>query len=335
MTYFPYAIFFCFSLILGSILAISSSSWVLIWAGLEINILSFIPIIVISSTESHTEAAIKYFLAQSLGSGFILLGGLGIYFFTFSLIPIWLLQLLLIIGLIIKLGVPPCHLWFPAIISFIRWPLCFLLSTWQKVVPLFILFSAVGGILPQLFILIIVLSRVVRAIGGISQTQLKPLLAYSSIGHMSWIIAASILSLSLSFIYFIIYVIIRAPLITALHLNRLNSIKSLSSALPLSLYFLPLLLIIVLSLGGVPPLIGFFPKWIVIQLASSFRSIIVLILIVGAIINLFYYLNIIFVSFSSSSVPLFNSYIEVSPLNTIIILSTSFTIILAPILILL
>ena len=88
-------------------------------------------------------------------------------------------------GTLIKLGVPPCHLWFPGIISFISWPLCILLSTWQKIVPLLILFTIIERRNSQFIIFIIILARIVRALGGLTQTQLKPLLAYSSIGHIS------------------------------------------------------------------------------------------------------------------------------------------------------
>lgn len=90
----------------------SASNWVIVWAGCEINILRFVPIILLSKTYQEPEGAIKYLLVQVLGSAIILISRLIIWFQHPSLT-----LLILSIAIIIKLGGAPCHFWFPHVIS--------------------------------------------------------------------------------------------------------------------------------------------------------------------------------------------------------------------------
>ncbi len=258
--------------------------------------MSFIPLITSSPKFHAREAAITYFLAQALGSGLILLGSFALLSNPHIIIPPYLSSIILLIGLLVKLGLPPCHFWFPRVISIISWPICIILSTWQKLTPILILFYTTLPNIRIISISIIILRSLIRGLGGLNQTQLRPLLAYSSIGHISWILAARIRSYSSRILYLIIYILITLSLISLFsssssysNLTSLN-ISSTSTINTTNLF------ILVLSLGGLPPFLGFFPKWIVIETISPSFSAIILITLLGSVINLYYYINLIFIN---------------------------------------
>ena len=295
----PFFTVFCSTLLARTLLALSASHWFLIWISLELNLLSFIPLVSRSSNHQETEASIKYFLVQATGSALLLFSILWSFLSHSSNQTIFML--LFFTSLLLKLGAAPLHFWFPNVMAGFSWIACLVLSTWQKIIPLSILLSitASSAFLVQLRG---AASAIIGGIGGINQTFLRPLLAYSSIGHIGWILAARMLRFSYRLLYFVIYCIILIPLIILLNSSQLSnlrqssSISSPSSTLQLSL------LIILLSLGGLPPLLGFLSKWIVIEqlMSASNFSILLLLLLLGSLINLFYYLN---VTFSLSMVP--------------------------------
>lgn len=303
MSSFPYISFFISTLVLGSLISLSSSNWLLIWIGLELNLLSFVPLLNLSKSNLESEARIKYFLSQALGSGLLLRGALNLYFAPQTLVPCSFSNIFILLGLLTKLGMPPCHFWFPAVISSISWPMCFILSTWQKIVPLFLIIYS--SFLPSfIFLALILTSSLIRGLGGINQNLIKSIIAYSSIGHISWIIAGSLASFSASLLYFLIYSLISVALLSIFNFSSSSSLLSLSSVSFNAPAFTFSLLLTILSLGGIPPFLGFFPKWLIIQTLAPINILVVIILLIGSIINLFYYLNILFISLISSQKPL-------------------------------
>ena len=109
MSSLPYICLFSFTLILGSILALRGNHWIFIWIGLELNLISFIPLLTSSHVNQEAEAAMKYFIAQALGRGLLLLGALSLLSSPHLPLNPLFYNILLIIGLLIKLGLPPCH----------------------------------------------------------------------------------------------------------------------------------------------------------------------------------------------------------------------------------
>lgn len=315
---------------MGTLISLSSNHWVLIWVGLELNLISFIPLLYLSDLNNEHEAAMKYFLSQALGSSLLLIGGSNLYFSPQSSISSSISLLIILAGLLTKLGLPPCHFWFPSVITFLSWPICLILSTWQKVAPLFLLTYLYSSFSFSIIFLIIMARSLVGGFGGFAQCLLKPLLSYSSIGHISWIIAANLSSFSYALLYFLIYVIVSSSIILVFFIFDSNYISSLTPTSKLaSLIFLTLLLSL-LSLGGVPPFLGFAPKWIVIQALSSTNFLVPLILILGSLINLFYYLNLLFVTLINSCSPLYTKNIETPYFPLWPILICSLTILVTP-----
>nr|YP_010602073.1 NADH dehydrogenase subunit 2 [Ocellarnaca nigra]WAM61702.1 NADH dehydrogenase subunit 2 [Ocellarnaca nigra] len=289
---------FMTTLISGTLISISSNSWFSAWMGLEINLLSFIPLMTTSKNTLATEATLKYFLIQALASIIFLFSTTLMQFLSFnsSTMSNNFFVMLISSTLLLKMGAAPFHFWFPGTMEGLNWVNCFLLMTWQKIAPLILLSYLMKM---NLFTsTIIIMSVIIGSLGGLNQTSLRKLLAYSSINHIGWMIAAMVCGENLWELYFIIYTFLTLSLIfmfsthQIFHLNQSfltwNSMNSFKLLLYLTL----------LSLGGLPPFLGFLPKWMVIQslvsINSSFTSFIMVIM---TLITLFYYIRLTFSAF--------------------------------------
>lgn len=279
-------------LFIRTVITIIRPNWLRAWIILEINILRFIPIIIATKSNQETEASIKYFLSQALGSILILLGIRILYQPISQIIPIWVI----IVAILIKLGIAPCHFWYPSVIASLSWTNCIILSTWQKLAPLSLLIITLYKTQSRtLIILTAGINALIGGIIGINQTHLRPLLAYSSIGHIGWI--TSILAINkyiFCIIYFIIYSIIVLPIFLIISTINSKTIKTLHNLFKNNTVLVFAIAILILSLAGVPPLTGFIPKLIIIIKLIETNYTVLVFLLLGTYINLYYYLNISF-----------------------------------------
>ncbi len=293
---YPATFLFLILIILGTLFVLSSSNWLGIWLGFEMNILGFIPM-VLSSSPQRRERAVKYLLVQASGSGVFLLGGLLNWFTMISTsMSVLRVNLLVLIRVLLKMGIFPFYFWVPSVINGISWMGCLVLLTWQKVAPLRIL-SHLNMTSSHTYI-IIVLGRVRVIVGGflgMNQTLLRSLIAYSSVAHGGWLVVLCCLSLSSIKVYFILYVVILWGLLWGFEEMaqlKLRQRKRLEWGGSLSSVGVKIGL---LSLGGIPPLTGFFSKvWAVQTIVSHQWTWILVVLIIGALINLSYYLTVFF-----------------------------------------
>lgn len=282
----PSRCLFIMTLILGIIISISSNSWFGAWMGLELNLLSFIPLIFIKNNQYSSEAALKYFLIQALGSIVLLSSAVMI------IIKIQSFSAPLSAALLLKAGSAPFHFWFPPTLEGILWPQALVLITIQKITPI----SLLSYYVSEQILLIsaaAIISAIVGAVGGLNQTLLRKLLGYSSINHIAWIISALLMSERTWLLYFLVYsaisfsVVILFHFRQTFHFNHLINNASSRSAIKLVMF------ISLLSLGGLPPFTGFIPKWIVIQqLCWSSNFLLLLVLLGSSLFTLFYYLRI-------------------------------------------
>nr|YP_009130797.1 NADH dehydrogenase subunit 2 [Siboglinum fiordicum]AIL54873.1 NADH dehydrogenase subunit 2 [Siboglinum fiordicum] len=292
-------LFSCF--FLGTLIAISSSHWFFLWFGLELNLFSFIPIL-LSSSYSF-EASIKYFLIQLFSSLMLISSVLSILIPSFK-ISNFIMMILFSLSLMTKLSIAPCHFWFPSVLSSISWTTCLLLMTWQKLIPLLIMIL-ISPFYPLFIIFFLAsVSSMVGGLGGMNQSQLRNLLAYSSISHMGWTLSIISILPMMSFMYFFCYSIILFPLIyTLLSFNFINN-KQLFSLFSFNKPFYFLICISFLSLSGLPPLLGFFPKWMILMYLSKCNFFLMsFFLILGSLFTLFFYLSMIFPSMSLMKMP--------------------------------
>nr|YP_010491904.1 NADH dehydrogenase subunit 2 [Oraesia emarginata]UWM92690.1 NADH dehydrogenase subunit 2 [Oraesia emarginata] len=286
--------FFFFTLIFSTLISISSNSWLGCWIGLEINLLSFIPLISNSNNLLSTEASLKYFMTQSIASINFLFSILMKMIMLKNFEMNFFLSIMINSSMLMKMGSVPFHFWFPNIVEGLSWFNNFILMTWQKITPMIILSYYFNK---NFLFMIILMNVIVGALGGLNQTSLRKLLAFSSINNLGWMLISIMISENLWIFYLFMYSFMISimcfffNMLNVFYLNQLF-INNLNPMIKINL------LINFLSLGGLPPFIGFFPKWIIINfLITNNMYLMTLILIMSSLIMLFFYIRIIYSSF--------------------------------------
>lgn len=284
-----YKLLFVLTLITGTIVSISANTWFTSWLGLEVNLLSIIPLILRKVNKIITEASIKYFLTQAFASTLLIISiNLSTYYLSKSVLAS--IDLLIIFSLLIKTGLPPAHFWFPQVANKILWNQCLILFTWQKIAPLLLLTS----FNVKKILIIIFLSVAIGALGGLNQISLKLILTYSSINHSGWILTTSLSNVSLWANYFLIYSFLTSCIIASVSKTKINSIPDLFySKKPKSSIYCFIFNII--SLGGLPPFLGFMAKLPVLIIMLKIKITIIFSAIISAsLISLFFYARILY-----------------------------------------
>ena len=280
-------------LFISTLFAVSSTNWLFIWIMLELNLLSFIPLITTSSTFQETEASVKYFLIQALGSSLLLIARLTLIFNPF---PTLIRYIIIALSLSLKIGLAPVHIWYPSVITSISWINCFLLSTWQKLAPLLYLTIIISQNIKYIFFILATSSALLGGLLGINQRKLRAIIAYSSITHLGWIISLMLYKPLITIIYFTLYSIIILPLFIIFHITSLFSISNNSFKININYKIQIIVPLLLLSLRGIPPLTGFIPKWMTILFLAETNPLLLIILIIGSLIRTYYYLSLIFTS---------------------------------------
>nr|YP_010626155.1 NADH dehydrogenase subunit 2 [Dybowskyia reticulata]WBK02992.1 NADH dehydrogenase subunit 2 [Dybowskyia reticulata] len=278
---------FSLMLIISVMITLSANNWISMWMGLELNMMAFIPLILNNSSKSSSEAAMMYFLIQSISS--IMLIMMVTMNMIKYLMPKEMINLIMTIAILIKLGAAPFHMWLPEIMCKMEWMKCSILMTWQKIAPLMMLSNINNNTI--MINITIIWSIGIGSIGGMNQSSLRKMMGFSSINHLGWLIAIN-KSMNLWMMYIMIYsfMIISICYIFMNYkmyfMNQINSL-SLNNTEKITLF------ISMLSMGGLPPFIGFMPKWITIQSMIDSKEIILLfIMVMFSIINLMYYMRV-------------------------------------------
>jgi len=325
---------------LGMILMISSYDLIIFYLGLELQSLGlYILASFKRDDERSTEAGLKYFVLSALASGLLLYGCSLIYGFTgstnFEIISANLDEantgavfgiVFIIVGLAFKVSAVPFHMWTPdvyegsptsvtsffalvpkiaAISVFIRFmyvPFVNVISQWQTII-----------------IFLSIASMILGAVAAIGQSNIKRLMAYSSIGHMGYALAGlapgTNAGIQSTIIYLTIYLVMNLGAFACIFMMKRESIfyeniKDLSGlsknhpALALSF------LIILFSLAGIPPLAGFFAKFYVFMAVIEANMYALAIIgLVTTVVSAFYYLRIIkIIYFDKPNKPFDESY---------------------------
>nr|YP_007026882.1 NADH dehydrogenase subunit 2 [Metacrangonyx panousei]CCI69459.1 NADH dehydrogenase subunit 2 [Metacrangonyx panousei] len=292
MFFHPSVMLFVFFLLFSLIMMISMSSWFMIWFFIEMNLLSFIPLILLKKNKYSVESSLKYFFIQTISSIMILMGMILLF------MNIKFYNLLFISSLSIKLGLAPFHQWIVNIVEGFSWPLMWVFLTVQKIGP-FVLFSYIYNMEKSVIWVIYFISLLCAffgCLGGLYMSSLRKIMVFSSISHNSWLILGMMLSTYLWFIYFIFYSII---LLSVLYIFMSYYIGSLNQMfLKLNFFTSMVLGVGVLSLGGLPPLSGFVPKFIYMkEFLLFYNYFILLFLLLSVFISLFFYCRLFIYNF--------------------------------------
>lgn len=304
----PWKLAFIFLLILGSIAAISAPSWITAWIGLEINMLALIALLMNSKSPRNSEAALKYFLVQVLASAVLVSRIFGISFIHWSIRNLRPFIDLILLRLLIKIGRAPFHFWIPQVVEGLQWINSLIILIWQKLAPFILSVRCFERAVRKLIIAFTIsLSAIIGATGGLAQTSTRKILAFSSINHVGWILIRIVGRAFIWVSYFLIYSFILIILILIFMLTNINSISNISLALTKSqaaIFFITLL-----SFGGLPPFLGFGPKWLVISAMRRISPSIIILLILSSLVALFFYIRLAFQALlikTSNSSPLIN-----------------------------
>nr|AAF18831.1 NADH dehydrogenase subunit 2 [Liolaemus somuncurae] len=289
------------SLATGTIITASSFHWVLAWLGLELNTLAIIPLITKQHHPRATEAATKYFLTQAAASAIILFS---------STINAWqtgtwdITQLstttssiLLTMALAMKMGLAPAHFWLTEVMQGTTMETAMIIATWQKLAPMAIIFMTTNNLTPAILLTMGMLSAILGGWGGMNQTQLRKMMAYSSIAHLGWMAAVSTMMTNILAINLIIYLLMTTTMFSMLITTKSKTIQDLTLLWSLSPMISTLTTMTLLSLGGLPPLTGFIPKWLIIEeLALQNLTPTATTLAMSALLSLYFYLRLTYVS---------------------------------------
>lgn len=293
----PILIIIIATIMTGTIIVILSSHWLLIWIGFEINMLAIIPILIKKYNPRAIEASTKYFLTQATASILLIIGvTINLLYsgqWVVSKISNPIASIMITTALTIKLGLSPFHFWVPEVTQGITLISGIILLTWQKIAPISILYQISPSINTNLLILIALTSVLVGGWGGLNQTQLRKIIAYSSIAHIGWIAAIITYNPTIIVLNLTLYILITLSTFILFILNSSTTTLSLSHIWNKFPLITSIILILILSLGGLPPLSGFIPKWIIIQELTKNNIIIIpTLMAITALLNLYFYLRL-------------------------------------------
>ncbi|GGD52175.1 NADH-quinone oxidoreductase subunit NuoN [Erythrobacter arachoides] len=315
---------------LGMSVMVSATDLVTLYIGLELNSLSaYVLASILRDDERSAEAGLKYFVLGALASGILLFGMSLIYGFTgttsFAGIAVatagglntgMLFGLIFVLaGLAFKISAAPFHMWTPDVYTGAPTPVTMFFASAPKVAAIALLarvtleaFGTQVDAWRQVVIFAALLSIVIGALGAIGQTNIKRLMAYSSINNVGFILiglaAASVAGVSAMLVYLAIYVVMTIGSFVAVLLMRdaegrqlegISDLAGLSTTRPLVAWCL---LALMFSLAGIPPLFGFWGKFVVFQAAVQADLVaLAAIGIAASVIGAFYYIKIVKVMF--------------------------------------
>ena len=316
--------------LIGTMIMISANSLLMLYLGIELLSLSLYALIGFNKKSSlSSEAAIKYYVLGAMSSGILLFGISLIYGFTGSIvyddiaaqminidsnsveyIAIIFGIVFITASLCFKFGAAPFHMWVPDIYQGSLISTTILLSTLPKIAVFivflnlyFIPFISLNHVWSDILIFVGMLSIILGSIFALTQENIKRLLAYSAISNIGFIILAlglvSIDGIHASLYYTIVYTFTALAsfgIITHItsNSNDIENIKDLAGLSKTHPYFAFLILITMLSSAGIPPLIGFHAKLMVIKaLIDSSNIILSVIVVIMTVISAYYYLKVI------------------------------------------
>nr|AGN71407.1 NADH dehydrogenase subunit 2 [Petropedetes sp. MVZ 234827] len=290
---------FLLSLATGTTVTLLSYHWLLAWIGLEINTLAIIPMMTKTPHPRAIEATTKYFLIQALASALLLFSSLANAYQMGEWTIFSLSQpssIALFMALATKLGLAPMHFWVPEVLQGVPLSTGFILSTWQKIAPLTVTLQVAQALDLYLVTSLSILSIVIAGWSGINQTQLRKIMAFSSIGHLGWVLVVIKLNPQLSVFTFVVYIITTSA--TFLTLMKISSTKlsDLSTSWSKSPALTSTLMLSLLSLAGLPPLLGFSPKLFVsLELIKHDAVILTALISLLSLLATFFYLRLTYI----------------------------------------
>ena len=312
--------------LMGMLLIASAGHLLMIYLGLELLSLSLYALVAMNRDDSaSSEAAIKYFVLGAIASGFLLYGISLLYGLTGTLflpellarvhsdvssIGIIAALIFIVIGVAFKLGAVPFHMWMPDIYQGAALPVTLLVASVPKIAGFMLAVRLLVDGLQNIHLVwqqILMVLALLSLIGGnliaIAQTNLRRMLAYSTIGHVGYILLGFLVgdasgysaALFYTFVYALMSSAVFGILLCAermgLSIATLSDLQGLSRQLPWLAF---LLLLLMFSMAGIPLTVGFYAKLNVLQaVVGSGQIVAAVVAVVTSVIGAYYYLRVI------------------------------------------
>ena len=313
--------------VLGMMVMVSAGSLLTVYLGLELLSLSLYAMVAMDrESPTASEAAMKYFVLGALASGMLLYGMSMIYGSTGTLelaairehiaglesrnLIIVLGLVFVVVGIAFKLGAVPFHMWVPDVYEGAATSVTLFIGSAPKIAAFGMLMRLLVDGLPGMhgdwigmLVILSVLSMGVGNIIAIAQANLKRMLAYSTIAHVGFlflgIVAGTPAGYSASMFYIIVYAFMSmggfAMIVllgrSGFEADRIEDFRGLNDRNP---WYAFLMLILMLSMAGVPPFLGFWAKWSVLrEVVAAGMTWLAVVAVIFSIIGLFYYLRVI------------------------------------------
>nr|AWU49768.1 NADH dehydrogenase subunit 2 [Necturus beyeri] len=311
----PYALSILLSsLSIGTMITIISDHWFLAWMGLEINTLAIIPLMSKAHHPRATEATTKYFLIQASASALVLFSTMTNAWltgnWTITGIENWLSSALLTSALAMKLGIAPFHLWLPDILQGLDLLTGMILSTWQKLAPMILMVQINHELNTSLLTIMAILSILIGGWGGLNQIQLRKILAFSSIAHLGWMMLIMLFSPNLALFNLIIYLFMTTSMFLMLMVLKSTNINKLSTSWTKNPTLAAIMMLTLMSLGGLPPMSGFVPKMLIMmELINQNMTAIATTAAISSMLSLFFYLRLSYTLSLTTSPNITNSHL--------------------------
>nr|WJH18328.1 NADH-ubiquinone oxidoreductase chain 2 [Coua ruficeps] len=335
----PHAnLIFIMSLLLGTTITISSNHWMMAWTGLELNTLAIIPLIAKSHHPRAIEATIKYFLVQAAASALVLFSSMTNAWSTGQ----WDITqlnnptscLLLTTAIAMKLGLVPFHFWFPEVLQGSPLTTALLLSTIMKLPPITLLLLTSHSLNPLLLTTMAITSTALGGWMGLNQTQIRKILAFSSIAHLGWMTIIIIYNPKLTLMNFYLYTIMTTTVFLNFNTTKTLTLSTMMTSWTKNPTMNATLMLTLLSLAGLPPLTGFLPKWIIINdLTKQEMTVAATIIAMLSLLGLFFYLRLAYystITLPPNSTNHMKHWHTNKTSNTLIAIFTSMSILLLP-----
>lgn len=313
--------------LLGIMLLISANSLVTIYLGLELISLSSYALVALDrNSRRGSEAAMKYFVLGSMASGMLLYGMSMIYGATGSLdlaevssvvmargtgdVMLVFGLVFLVVGLAFKLGVVPFHMWIPDVYHGAPAAVTLFISSVPKMAAFAMAYrllqTGLGGLhgdWQQMLAVLAILSIVVGNLAAIAQSNIKRMLAYSTISHMGFVLMGLLPATASGFgagmYYVIVYSLMSAAAFgmvillshNGIEAENLEDYKGLNQR---HAWYAAIMAMVMFSMAGVPVFVGFFAKWLVIKAALDAGLLwLALTAVVFSVVGAFYYLRVV------------------------------------------
>nr|ABL11174.1 NADH dehydrogenase subunit 2 [Elaphe taeniurus] len=289
------------SIILSTTMITSTTHWLMTWVCLEINTLSMIPLISKPNHPRATEAATKYYLTQTMASTTILFAAttnaLSTSNWDMHLMTEPVAMTITTMALMMKMAAAPFHFWLPDVSQGTTTLTTLTILTWQKIAPLTIMLTTHNKTNITLMLLAATLSIMAGGLGSLNQTQLRKLMAFSSIAHTGWMMATMTMAPNISMLTFTIYITATIPMFLLMNTTNSMTIKDIGTMWTNSPHIMMISLTTILSLGGLPPLSGFMPKWLILNNMTSMNMIVeATLMAMTSLLSLYVYMRLMYMS---------------------------------------